>query len=134
MTSRERGDQYCYPEVNNVDSPPECPVEKDPDLDDTLIIPTSFSTRFQVLDDSIKINLVDNRRSLEKVMKSKKNSESQTKAGNQEFCKTCETCKTCTLSTFVFMSMLKSHSHTLSLSLFLTPTLFQSLINSLSTC
>ena len=58
LTSRERGDQYCYPEVNNVDSPPECPVEKDPDLDDTLIIPTRFPTRFQVLDN--KINWADN--------------------------------------------------------------------------
>ena len=34
--------------------------------------------------------------------------------------------------TFVFISMLKSHSHTLSL--FLTLALFQSLIHSLSTC
>ena len=40
-------------------------------------------------------------------------------------------------TTFVFISMLKSHSHTLSLSdlsHFLTLTLFQSLIHSLSTC
>ena len=37
-------------------------------------------------------------------------------------------------TTFVFMSMVKSHFHILSLSLFLTLTLFQSLIHSLWTC
>ena len=58
-------------------------------------------------------------------------SECQTKAGNLE-------CMNVWMfwTTFVFMSMLKTYSHTfsLSLSLFLTLTLFQSLIQSFSTC
>ena len=70
-----------------------------------------------------------------------KMSERQTKAGNQEFCKTCKTCTHSGHAEQLLFSCLcskvtltLSHSLTLTLSYSHTLTLFQSLIQSLLTC